>query len=72
MRALLARFDLPVAPPDLDAQSMLDAMGMDKKVVDGTLRLILARALGDAFVSSDVPKDALLATLTAGEGLCHG
>ena len=72
IRTLLARFDLPVVPPDLDAQSMLDAMGMDKKVVDGTLRLILARRLGDAFVSSDVPKDALLATLTAGASLCDG
>jgi 3-dehydroquinate synthase len=72
IRTLLARFDLPVVPPDLDAQSMLNAMGMDKKVVDGTLRLILARRLGEAFVSSDVPQDALLATLTAGESLCDG
>jgi 3-dehydroquinate synthase len=72
VRALLARFDLPVVPPELDARAMLDAMGMDKKVVDGTLRLILARKLGEAFVSSDVPQDALMATLTAGEALCDG
>ena len=51
---------------------MLDAMGMDKKVVDGKLRLILARSLGDAFVSSAVPEDALMATLNAGEMLCDG
>jgi 3-dehydroquinate synthase len=72
LRTLLARFGLPVLPPPLKAEAMLDAMGMDKKVVDGTLRLILARSLGDAFVSSDVPADALMATLTAGEALCDG
>ena len=72
LRTLLARFGLPVLPPPLKAEAMLDAMGMDKKVVDGTLRLILARSLGDAFVSSDVPADALKATLTAGEALCDG
>ncbi len=72
LRALLDRFDLPVTPPELSAEAMLAAMGMDKKVVDGTLRLILARTLGDAFVSSDVPQAALLATLAAGEQLCDG
>ncbi|TNF83121.1 MAG: 3-dehydroquinate synthase [Gammaproteobacteria bacterium] len=72
VRTLLARFELPVAPPALDGKAMLNAMGMDKKVVDGTLRLILARSLGDAVVSSDVPADALMATLNAGEGLCDG
>ena len=72
LRALLIRFDLPVVPPRLDAAAMLNAMGMDKKVVDGRLRLILARSLGDAFVSSEVPADALLATLNRGEMLCDG
>ncbi len=72
LRALLSRFDLPVAPPKLAAEAMLHAMGMDKKVVDGTLRLVLARSLGDVFVSSEVPPDTLLATLNSGENLCDG
>ena len=71
LRALLARFALPVDPPALEPEEMVRAMGMDKKVVDGTLRLILARALGDAFVSSDVPRDVLMATLGSGS-LCDG
>ena len=33
---------------------MRSAMGMDKKVIDGRLRLVLARALGDAFVTEQV------------------
>ena len=31
-------------------------MSQDKKVVDGTLRFILARDIGETFVSSDVPR----------------
>jgi 3-dehydroquinate synthase len=33
---------------------LVDAMRHDKKIVDGAPRLILPRAIGDAFVSSDV------------------
>ncbi len=45
------------------AEVLLDLMGQDKKVVDGQLRFILARGIGDAFVSKDVPKDAVLSVL---------
>jgi 3-dehydroquinate synthase len=37
-----------------DADSLLELMGQDKKVVDGKLRFILARGIGEAFVTSDV------------------
>lgn len=46
-----------------DAQGLLDLMGQDKKVVDGQLRFILARGIGQAFVTSDVPKDVVLSVL---------
>ncbi len=46
-----------------DAEALLDLMGQDKKVVDGQLRFILARGIGDAFVTSDVPRAAVLAVL---------
>ncbi len=72
VRVLLERFGLPVVPPELDAAEMLDAMGMDKKVVDGTLRLVLARSLGDVFVTSDVPPERLEETLRCGRELCDG
>ena len=38
----------------LDADGLVALMGQDKKVVDGQLRFILARGIGDAFVSADV------------------
>jgi len=43
-----------------NAETLLDLMGQDKKVVDGNLRFILARGIGDAFVTGDVPRDAVL------------
>lgn len=72
IRRLLERFNLPVTPPTLSAQAMLDAMGMDKKVLDGTLRLVVARRLGEAFMTSDVASETIVETLNAGEGLCGG
>lgn len=53
--------DLSDIPGDLpDAQGLLGLMGQDKKVVDGQLRFILARDIGDSFVSADVPTGAVL------------
>ncbi|WP_265500253.1 3-dehydroquinate synthase [Paracoccus beibuensis] len=48
-------------PGDLpDDQALIRLMGQDKKVVDGRLRFVLARDIGDAFVS-DAVDIALLA-----------
>ena len=46
-----------------DAQTLLALMGQDKKVVGGELRFILARGIGDAFVTGDVPKEAVITIL---------
>jgi len=46
-----------------DAAALLDLMGQDKKVQDGQLRFILARGIGDAFITSDVPRDTVLTLL---------
>jgi 3-dehydroquinate synthase len=56
--------DIADIPGDLpDAETLLDLMGQDKKVVHGQLRFILARGIGAAFVTSDVPKDKVLSVL---------
>lgn len=70
IRDLLTAFGLPVAPPPLAPADMLRVMGMDKKVMDGRLRLVLARGLGRAEVTAEVDPAAIEATLTA-DGLCH-
>jgi 3-dehydroquinate synthase len=46
-----------------DAATLLDLMGQDKKVVAGQLRFILARDIGDAFITSDVPQALVLSVL---------
>jgi 3-dehydroquinate synthase len=38
-------------------------MAQDKKVVDGQLRFILARGIGEAFVTGNVPADAVRGVL---------
>ncbi len=58
--------DLRDVPGDLPpAETLLELMGQDKKVVDGRLRFVLARGVGEAFVSGDVPAEDVLAVLRA-------
>ena len=45
------------------AETLLALMGQDKKVVDGKLRFILARSIGEAFVADDVPPDMVVQLL---------
>jgi len=68
IRELLATAGLPVDPPRLGRQRMLDLMGMDKKVAGGQLRLVLLDAIGAAVVSADYPRDALEALLAERAG----
>jgi 3-dehydroquinate synthase len=65
VRTLLARSGLPVDAPKIGAKRARELIGMDKKVRDGRLRLVLLRNLGDALVTDDYPADALCATLSA-------
>jgi 3-dehydroquinate synthase len=60
---LLRRFKLPVDPPRIGAERARELMGLDKKVLDGKLRLVLLRGLGKADVVSDYPGEAFAATL---------
>lgn len=46
-----------------DASALLALMGQDKKVVDGQLRFVLARGIGQAFVTAQVPPETVLKVL---------
>jgi 3-dehydroquinate synthase len=64
LRAMGMKTDLADIPGDLPgAEALLALMGQDKKVVDGKLRFILARGIGQAFVTADVPGEAVLRLL---------
>ena len=65
-RELLEAMNLPVAPPSgMSAEQFLDLMGRDKKVVDGRLRLVLCKRIGDACVVDDAGTDELTGLLDA-------
>ena len=53
--------DIPGELPSSDA--LVELMSQDKKVIDGQLRFILANGIGEAFVTADVPRDAVVALL---------
>ena len=61
---------LPAAISDIPGsrpapETLIAAMGHDKKVTDGKLTFILLHGLGSAFVTRDVPLDALKDVLSA-------
>ncbi len=63
---LLMRANLPTkAPQDMSSEQFIELMGVDKKVLDGRLRLVLLTSLGRAVVTSDIDKTLLLQTFAA-------
>lgn len=65
IKSMRMKADLSDIPGELpDAYGLLDLMAQDKKVIDGRLRFILARGIGQAFVAEDVDADAVRAVLS--------
>lgn len=55
LKAMGMKCDLADIPGDLPgAEGLIALMGQDKKVVDGRLRFILARGIGEAFVADGI------------------
>lgn len=70
LRDLLVAAGLPVVgPADMAEEDYLSRMQVDKKVLDGRLRLVLLRQIGEAYITSDVPRQLLTQTLLAGDKL---
>ena len=68
--SLLRKSELPVNLPDKgfsdwDADRLIAHMSKDKKVQAGRVTFILARSIGTAFTSEDVPADLLRETVQA-------
>lgn len=64
IKAMGMKCDLKDIEGDLpDAEALVALMAQDKKVLDGQLRFILARSIGDSFVTSDVAQDMVLTLL---------
>ncbi len=63
---LLQRAGLPIVPPEcMQPEDFLRHMAVDKKVLDGCIRLVLLRSIGGAVVTGEYPREILQATLSA-------
>ena len=64
VRDLLKSANLPIAPPDkMTQEDFMRYMSVDKKVENGTLRLILLKSLGEAVLTADFDPAALAKVL---------
>lgn len=62
--SLLEQAGLPRHPPqEIDKDRFLELMAVDKKVINGYLRLVLLKQLGQAIVTSNFDSDLLEATI---------
>jgi 3-dehydroquinate synthase len=63
---VLAAAGLPTEPPaDLGIDAFLSLMSVDKKVLDGRIRLVLLQGIGGAVIADDFPLQTLKDTLHA-------
>ena len=61
LEKLLARANLPTLSPDsMQPEDYLPHMMRDKKVLEGKLRLVLLKSLGQAYIATDTDKDLVL------------
>ena len=64
-RTLLNRAKLPLTfPPDLTPEAICDAMYLDKKTLDGRLRLILPTRIGEVVIRNDVNDQHVLEAIS--------
>lgn len=70
VRNILIDAQLPVVPPaEMSAQAFLQHMAVDKKVLDGSLRLVLLHKIGQAVITNQFNQDHLMQTLSSGSQL---
>ena len=60
---LLNKSNLPIDPPKISEDQYMQLMRMDKKVVDGKIRLVLQKGIGDSVITSDYDVNHLKTTL---------
>ncbi|MCP3687703.1 MAG: 3-dehydroquinate synthase [Gammaproteobacteria bacterium] len=65
--SLLEKCALPIkSPPEMTVAQYLQTMAIDKKAVNGSIKFVLLKKLGQAFVTDDYQQDSLEQTLSNG------
>lgn len=67
IEAIFQKAQLPLVPPTLGVEKYLDLMGLDKKVENGKIRLVLQQDIGKAVITSDYDANKLAQTLALDE-----
>ena len=66
LKRLLQQVHLPIQlPENITAEELLEHMALDKKIVDGKLRLVLIKSVGHAVVTDQVPLEKITAAIRA-------
>jgi 3-dehydroquinate synthase len=66
LRYLLETANLPVTVPEnMTERQFLDIMAVDKKVLNGKLRLVLLKSVGCAIVTEDAPQEKISQSILA-------
>lgn len=63
MDALFKKAKLPLIPPSLGVERYIDLMGLDKKVENGKIRLVLQQGIGKSIITSSYDAQLLKQTL---------
>ncbi|HEX9861278.1 MAG TPA: 3-dehydroquinate synthase [Nitrospirota bacterium] len=63
VEALLSALGLPVKFPELDPDSVIDALSLDKKAEDGKVKMVLPTKIGEVVITPDWDVDALKESL---------
>ena len=59
LSGLLKRFGLPTSMPDLDADRLIEAMFLDKKVRGKAIRWVLLEDIGKPVIRDDIPMESV-------------
>lgn len=54
LKGIIERAGLPTEVPNLSVESIMQAMEHDKKIVGGRVRFILAKSIGEVFITEEV------------------
>jgi 3-dehydroquinate synthase len=65
IKRILVRIGLPVDTREVTVAAAIAHMKIDKKVLDGRVRFVVPRAIGECFISADYSDAALQRTLAA-------
>lgn len=63
LKSLLSRAGLPTELPGLELQKLIQTMKHDKKILQGKVRFVLPRAIGEVFITDEVSQSVIESVL---------